>query len=223
MSGQKCLKTSALEAIPFLIPALHIKDDALPTFTGHGYRWIYNKCMRTGSLLTSVLALSLLAAAQQDGPSAPSREDQTESSARATEMSSSKDTQVDLSPPANDQKGHPNSGVAVSDMEDAASDVQEMHPWDPHKAAKDIEVGDFYFKKKNYRAATDRYRDALIYKPNDAVAQYRLAECLDKTGNASEAVTHYQEYLKILPHGPSAVEAQKALERLKVSAAKEPS
>ena len=178
--------------------------------------------MRSGSLPIAVLALSLLAVGQQDGP-ATSKEDQSESSARATEMSSSKDTRVDLSPPSNDQKEHPNSGVAVSDMEDAASDVQEMHPWDPHRAAKDIEVGDFYFKKKNYRAALDRYKDALIYKPNDAVAQYRLAECLDKTGNASEAVTHYQEYLKILPHGPFAVEAQKALDRLKVSASKQPS
>lgn len=203
--------------------ALYIKDGLLRSFTGCILDRIYNRRMRTGSLLIAVLAFSFLAAAQQDEPSAPSKEDQTESSARATEMSSSKDTRVDLSPPANDQKEHPNSGVAVSDMEDEASDVQEMHPWDPHRAAKDIEVGDFYFKKKNYRAALDRYKDALIYKPNDAVAQYRLAECLDKTGNGSEAVTHYQEYLKILPHGPFAVEAQKALERLKASAAKQPS
>src|SRR5438876_4429826 len=130
------------------------------------------------------------------------QQDQSESRAKAAEMSSSKDTRIDLSPPANDQKNHPMSGAAVSDAEDAASDVQELHPWDPHKAAKDIEVGDFYFKKKNYRAALERYKDALIYKPNDAVAQFRLAESLDKTGNPQEAVTHYQEYLKTLPHGP---------------------
>ena len=179
------------------------------------------KDMRFGFLLAVFVTLSWFALPQQDGPSqAPSKEDQSESSARATEMSSSKDTRVDLSPPANDRKEHPNSGVAVSDLEDAASDVQEMHPWDPHKAAKDIEVGDFYFKRKNYRAALERYKDALVYKPNDALAQFRLAECLDKTGNASEAITHYQEYLKILPHGPFAVDAQKALERLKASAAK---
>jgi tetratricopeptide (TPR) repeat protein len=180
--------------------------------------------MRFWCVLIFLAAISLYLVGQQDGPSqAPSKEDQSESSARATEMSSSKDTRVDLRAPANDQKEHPNSGVVVSDMEDAASDVQEMHPWDPHKAAKDIEVGDFYFKRKNYRAALERYKDALVYKPNDALAQYRLAECLDKTGNASEAITHYQEYLKILPHGPFAVDAQKALERLKASAVKEPS
>src|SRR5439155_13355 len=151
------------------------------------------------------------------------QQDQSESSTRASEMSSSKDTRIDLSPPANDQKSHPMSGAAVSDAEDAASDVQELHPWDPHKAAKDLEVGDFYFKKKNYRAALERYRDALVYKPNDAVANFRLAECSQKTGNSSEAITHYQEYLKILPHGPLALEAEKALEKLKSGGPKESS
>src|SRR5512146_2917634 len=54
--------------------------------------------------------------------------------------SSSKDTQVDLSPPPDDDKAHPNSPDVLND-EGSSSE----HPWDPHKAAKDIEVGDFYF------------------------------------------------------------------------------
>src|SRR6266581_606189 len=166
----------------------------------------------------SVTALSLaIPVRAQNEP----QQDQSESSARASEMSSSKDTRIDLSPPANDQKNHPMSGSAVSDAEDAASDVQELHPWDPHKAAKDIEVGDFYFKKKNYRAALERYKEALVYKPNDAIAEFHLAECFDKTGNSSEAITHYQEYLKILPHGPFAADAEKALEKLKASGMKQ--
>src|SRR6266567_3905610 len=69
--------------------------------------------------------------------------------------------------------------------------------------------------QKNYHAALERYKEALVYKPNDAVANFRLAECLEKTGNPGEAVAHYQEYLKILPHGPLSPDAQKALERLK--------
>src|SRR5947209_19410099 len=143
------------------------------------------------------------------------QQDQSESSAKAAEMSSSKDTRIDLSPPKDDQKNHPMSGAAVSDAEEAASDVQEFRPWDPHKAAKDVEVGDFYFKRKNYRAALERYKEALVYKPNDAIANFRLAECSEKTGNPADAVAHYQEYLKILPHGPFAADAQKALARLK--------
>jgi tetratricopeptide (TPR) repeat protein len=154
--------------------------------------------------------------AQQDdsAPQASSQDQKEENAARATEESSSKDTRVDLSPPKDDEKNHPMSAAAVSDAQEPPSDVQELHPWDPHKAAKDVEVGDYYFKRKNYKAAIERYKHALIYKQDDAIATYRLAESLDKTGNSTEAVTYYRGYLKILPHGPYAADAQKALGRL---------
>src|SRR3954471_12261883 len=154
--------------------------------------------------------------AQQDdsSPQASSQDQKEESAARATEESSSKDTRVDLSPPKDDEKNHPMSAAAVSDAQEPPLDVQELHPWDPHKAAKDVEVGDYYFKRKNYKAAIERYKHALIYKQDDAIATYRLAESLDKTGNSTEAVTYYRGYLKILPHGPYASDAQKAISRL---------
>jgi tetratricopeptide (TPR) repeat protein len=154
--------------------------------------------------------------AQQDDslPQASRQDEKEENAARATEESSSKDTRVDLSPPKDDAKNHPMSGAAVSDAQEAPSDVQELHPWDPHKAAKDVEVGDYYFKRKNYKAAIERYKHALIYKQDDAIATYRLAESLDKTGNSADAVTYYRGYLKILPHGPYAADAQKAISRL---------
>ncbi len=132
--------------------------------------------------------------------------------------SSSRDTRIDLSPPKDDAKNHPNSPNAAGDAEadaDASSEVQEFHPWNPHKALKDIEVGDFYFKRKNYRAALDRYQEALVYKPDDAMANYRLGQCLEKMDKPDEARTHYEAYLKILPHGPLSEEAQKALDKLK--------
>src|SRR5580658_642238 len=132
--------------------------------------------------------------------------------------SSSKDPQADLSPPPDDAKAHPQSSEAVAEAEAKAlgtGGITEVQVWDPHKAAKDVEVGDFYFRRKNYRAAEDRYREALVYKDNDAVATIRLAECLEKLGVSDDALVEYQSYLKILPHGPQASEAQKAVERLK--------
>jgi len=131
--------------------------------------------------------------------------------------SSSKDTQIDLSPPPGDDKSHPQSSDTLTDVEagPGGASVGEFHPWDPHKAAKDIEVGDFYFKRKNYRAAEDRYREALLYKDNDANATFRLAECLEKMDRPAEARQQYERYLKILPHGPEAERAAKAIERLK--------
>jgi len=137
-------------------------------------------------------------------------------------QSSSKDTQIDLSPPPDDEKAHPQSSEMLMDAEagDGTVDVSEFHPWDPHKAAKDVEVGDFYFKRKNYRAAEDRYREALLYKNNDAVATFRLAVCLEKLDQPEEARKEYESYLKILPHGPQADEAQKAMERMKAAGGK---
>jgi len=131
--------------------------------------------------------------------------------------SSSKDTQVDLSAPADDAKAHPQSSAALAEAEAAAlgGGITEFHTWDPHKAAKSVEVGDFYFRRRNYRAAEDRYREALRYKQDDAVATIRLAECLEKLGISDDARAEYESYLKILPHGPQSSEAQKAIDRLK--------
>jgi tetratricopeptide (TPR) repeat protein len=130
--------------------------------------------------------------------------------------SSSRDQIIDLSPPSNDLKDHPDSEVADSD-------VTEFHQWDPHKAQKSVEVGDFYLKRKNYSAAIDRYREALQYKPNDAIATFHLAQALEQDQKFEDARKEYANYLKILPHGPSAAEARKALERLRKTAANQPS
>ncbi len=130
-------------------------------------------------------------------------------------FSSSRAIPLDLSPPKDDRKDHPNSRLPGDDDEDADTEVQEFHPWNPMKALKATEVGDYYFKRKNYRAALDRYKEALEYKEGDAVATFRLAQCQERMGNRDAALENYAAYLKILPHGPFAQEAQDSIEDLK--------
>jgi tetratricopeptide (TPR) repeat protein len=151
----------------------------------------------------------------------PPRSDSVNAAALGEGESSSKNTLIDLSPPVDDAKVHPQSSAILKDAEPASGtgDVNEFHPWNPHKAAKDVEVGDFYFKRRNYRAAADRYREALFYKDNDAIATFRLATCLEKMDQPDQALKEFESYLKILPHGPQAEDARKAIERLKGSAA----
>ena len=52
--------------------------------------------------------------------------------------SSSKQTQIDVSPPADDAKKHPEAGLGNS-----ASDADEFTPYNPMRAMKDVEIGDF--------------------------------------------------------------------------------
>ena len=135
---------------------------------------------------------------------------------REAQESTSHDTRIDISPPKDDAKSHPASNTAVEDLTSDAdtSGVQEFHPWNPMKAMKDIEVGDFYFKRKNYRAALERYKEALYYKDGDAIASYHVAVCQEKLGDKTEARKYYEQYLKILPEGPLAKDAQTSLARL---------
>jgi tetratricopeptide (TPR) repeat protein len=165
-----------------------------------------------------------VAAAQQAPPieqvpvdkSAPAPKNNSANPPRSDKVpadeSSSKQTAIDVSPPANDANSHPEAGLGNGD-------VDEFTSYNPMKAMKDVEVGDFYFKKENYNAAISRYREALEYKPHDAEATFKLAEVLNKTGDTAGAIQNYESYLKILPHGPYAKRAHEALEQLKPKAA----
>ncbi|HYN15343.1 MAG TPA: tetratricopeptide repeat protein [Terriglobales bacterium] len=143
---------------------------------------------------------------QSAGPSANQAPPRTQSDDKAAPRgpgdSSSRDTSLDASP-----------DTAAPD-----DSVTEFHSWDPHKAQKNVEIGDFYFKRQNYHAALSRYCEALTYKPSDAIATFRIAEALEKSGDVAGAQAYYQAYLKILPAGPFAAQSKKALDRIKAQA-----
>src|SRR5258708_13784001 len=114
--------------------------------------------------------------------------------------SSSKDSMVDFN--AQPKPKEPTGGEA------------REYPFDPHKAIKDIEVGEFYLKRENYRAALDRFTQALHHMSNDAIATYRLAQTLEKLDLSSQAYQSYKKYLEILPGGDYAKDAKAAMERI---------
>ena len=143
------------------------------------------------------------------GPVASKREPGPPRSTDATHAgeSSSKETKIDLSAPPGDAADHP--------LSEDESGVGEMQKWNPMRAMKNLEVGDYYYKQKNYRAAQSRYSEALEWKPNDAAATYKLAAAEEKLGNTAAALKGYEEYLRILPSGPFAEDAKKGIERVR--------
>ena len=80
-------------------------------------------------LLSAVLIASVSSLAQEptDKPAGQDRQRNADRNREAGE-SSSRDTRIDLSPPKDDAKNHPNSSIP-SDEAAEESDVQEFHPW----------------------------------------------------------------------------------------------
>jgi tetratricopeptide (TPR) repeat protein len=64
-------------------------------------------------------------------------------------------------------------------------------------AAHDVEVGDYYFAEKNYKAASFRYEDALKNKSEDAAIHVRLGRANEKLKNTARALEEYQIAAKL--------------------------
>ena len=139
----------------------------------------------------------------------PPQEDQTqpEQTAPAQQQqgeSSSRDSQADFN-----AAPHANEPPPTSNKDEGT-----FLPYDPHRADKDVEVGRYYLRLKNYRAALERFNDALLYKPGDAEATFGLAVTQEKLDLLSQAYQNYRAYLKILDSGPHAKECEEAIKRI---------
>lgn len=74
--------------------------------------------------------------------------------------------------------------------------------FDPLGAEKDLEVGNFYFKRGNYDAAIERYQDATRKHVGYAKPYLLLGEAFDKKDDAEDALKAYREYVHLYPESP---------------------
>ena len=85
---------------------------------------------------------------------------------------------------------------------------------DPGRAKRDAEVGDYYLKSRDYQGALLRYKDATTADPTNVEAIFGLAETQRMLKKNADAARNYQLYLEIVPNGPKAKQALKALKTL---------
>jgi len=93
---------------------------------------------------------------------------------------------------------------------------EHVHARQP--AWKSVEVGDFYLKRKKYRAALSRYKEAAETDPYYPEAYLGLGKVYDYLGLRQKALENYEKYLDLLPSSKQAEEAgsvHNAIARLK--------
>jgi len=80
---------------------------------------------------------------------------------------------------------------------------------DPFEAKKHLEVGDFYYKRDNYKAAENRYREAIKHSPKWAKAYKKLVNVLEKKQAYSEAIEICLLFVETNPSSHELKEFQK--------------
>ena len=97
---------------------------------------------------------------------------------------------------------------------------QKEYAFNPLQAAKELKVGNFYFKKGSYRAAVGRFEEAVKWNPSFAEAYLRMGEAQEKLAaeahqqeekeRAMEAARKaYAKFLELAPDDKKAEEIKK--------------
>jgi tetratricopeptide (TPR) repeat protein len=99
--------------------------------------------------------------------------------------------------------------------DNATKNAPDQPTWDPLRAEKDIEVGQYYMRKGDVDAAMDRFQDATTAKPGYAVPFRYLGEAQEKKGLKKEAIKSYQRYLDLYPHAEDGGKIRKKIDKLR--------
>ncbi|PYU39324.1 MAG: hypothetical protein DMG54_25195 [Acidobacteria bacterium] len=159
------------------------------------------KGLRVTRPIPAVAALFLLLAAGQAHAEDPQQE------------SSSK--------PADAPTATPPKSTAKQTKDTATRSAPDQPAWDPLRAEKDLEVGQYYMKKGDWDAAIDRFQDATVAKPGYAIPFRYLAEAQEKKGLRKQAIKSYQRYLDLYPHAEDGDKVRKKIEKLYKNVEKE--
>ena len=118
------------------------------------------------------------------------------------------------SKPADAPGAPPPKPPAKPNKDNATQNSADQPTWDPLRAEKDLEVGQYYMRKGDVDAAIDRFQDATTAKPGYAIPFRLLGEAQEKKGLKKQAIKSYQRYLDLFPHAEDRDKVQKKIDKL---------
>src|SRR5271170_6164831 len=78
------------------------------------------------------------------------------------------------------------------------------YSFNPLEAEHDVQIGNYYFKRGNYKGALNRFREATRWNPTNAEAFLRLGDTEEKLKDKPAAQQAYAKYLELAPDGKEA-------------------
>ncbi len=102
----------------------------------------------------------------------------------------------------------------AAEEKESVGDVTQPKEQNPLLAEQNVNIGDFYFKKKNYDAAIQRYLEAIEYQPNLIRAYEALARAYEKKGDPEKAINAYKDFIQKNPDSPKSAEFRTKLAKL---------
>jgi tetratricopeptide (TPR) repeat protein len=160
------------------------------------------KVLRAGALALLALGLGAISAAAQVDTSHPPPPPPSQ----------------DTAPPT----AGPSTGAAPAGADVPASapaDAPATPVFDPLHAEKSMQVGEYYLKSGNYAAAVDRFKEAIGYQSNMALAWDYLGQACEKEHDSEDALADYQKYLSMVPDGKESDRVRKRVEKLQTDIA----
>jgi tetratricopeptide (TPR) repeat protein len=118
--------------------------------------------------------------------------------------------------PAQQPKSSPpksQSKEAEPPEEDDAAKPTE-YAFNPLQAEKELQVGEFYFKKGSYGASVKRFTEATRWNPTLAAAYLRLGEAEEKFKDMKAAKEAYAKYLELAPDAKNAPALKKKIQKM---------
>lgn len=115
------------------------------------------------------------------------------------------------------QPAHPPVQQKTQEQEPPEEDANlkpKEYSFNPLQARKELEVGNEYYKKRSYKAAAMRYREATRWNPGFAEAWLRLGEAEEKRRNTKDAREAYAKFLELQPDARDASDIRKKIARL---------
>jgi tetratricopeptide (TPR) repeat protein len=99
--------------------------------------------------------------------------------------------------------------------EEDKAKIPDQYSFNPLRSKKEVTVGEFYFKKGDFKAAARRFLEATKWNDGNAEAWLRLGDAMEKMKDTKAAHEAWEKYIELAPDAKNAAEVRRKLEKPK--------